>query len=82
MNEKMKWMAATLALSTSAAMASVALDFNVDSGYTGPTRLRVSSDIITYNFSVDGTGSVTLDASAASTDGNAVTTVTLATASA
>lgn len=57
------------------ATAAVSLDFNVDAGYNGATRLRISSDIITYNFSIDGAGNVALDAGAVSTDANAISTV-------
>jgi hypothetical protein len=75
MDSKMKCVAIMLAVGASAAMASISLDFNVDSGYTGPSRLRISSDIISYNFTVDGSGNVTLDAEAVSTDANATNTV-------
>lgn len=53
------------------AKASILVDFTVPSGFTGADRLNLNSEIV-LDFSIDGTGNVTLDAS--NTGGTTATT--------
>jgi hypothetical protein len=69
MKSRAKWTAAAVLICTSAAMASITLDFNVASSNTGPNRLIINgASPLTFAFSVDGSGNVTLDASTTSPD--------------
>ncbi len=57
-------------------LAAVTLDFNVDAMYSGSGgRQLVEQDGLQFNFSVDGSGTVALDAETGSTDAHAQTIV-------
>ena len=60
MNTKTTWIIALAVIGASVAGASITLEFPVASTNAGTARLQISSDVITCNFSVDGSGNVTL----------------------
>ncbi len=68
MKQKIKWMVALLGASAAVALADVALDFNVGTG-------TEFGGALTLNFTVNGSGTVTLDASTGSANADVVNTV-------
>jgi hypothetical protein len=65
-----------LVAAATTAMAVVTLDFNVDPAFSGAGRLfNGNGGSLTFDFSVDGSGGVTLNASTSSTDANVIAEV-------
>jgi len=64
---KMKWILGALVLGATAALATVSVDFSYDT-VTYPSRLNGPQSPLTLVFTVDGSGNVSLDASALDSD--------------
>ncbi len=65
-------------LSAGASLANITLDFNVNAVYSGSGgRQIVGQDWLQFNFSVDGSGTVSLDAETGSANANVQTEVNL-----
>lgn len=58
----------------SSAFGAVSLTFPVDSAFVGPTRLNLGNSI-TFDFTVDGAGNVTVNATTPSANANSIATV-------
>ncbi|MCU0858386.1 MAG: hypothetical protein MUC65_08310, partial [Pontiellaceae bacterium] len=75
MKMKRLWIAA-FALTAGNLIAAVTLDFNVASNFTGATRLYAGiGQTLTFDFTLDGAGNVTLNASTGSTVPDVISTV-------
>ncbi|MDB4279100.1 PEP-CTERM sorting domain-containing protein [Akkermansiaceae bacterium] len=70
-----KNMIALLALGVgSSAFGAVSLTFPVDSAFAGPTRLNLGNSL-TFDFTVDGSGNVTVNATTPSANADSIATV-------
>lgn len=70
------WTIVVLMFGACSAMASITLDFNVAATNTGPSRLILGGAVpLTFDFTVDGAGNVSLDASIPSGDPIDIATV-------
>tara|TARA_B100000497_G_C7597480_1_gene359166 strand:- start:46 stop:810 length:765 start_codon:yes stop_codon:yes gene_type:complete len=68
-------MIALLALGVgSSASGAISLAFPVDSAFVGPTRLNLGNSL-TFDFTVDGTGNVTVNATTTSANADSIATV-------